>query len=100
MIFVAIVSVIHKKSRKAIFLNPSNILLMSIMIYGIIVSSVYMNITGIMYSLVFLVALIVMFYGKTIMTRSLFDNMMDVACFTSVICGNSNVLVSWGNCGW
>ena len=74
------------------------------MIYGIIVSSVYMNITGIMYSLVFLVALIVMFYGKTIMTRSLFDNMMDVACFYQcnlrTNCGNSNVLVSWGNCGW
>lgn len=86
MIFVVIVSVIQKNSRKAVFLNPSNLFLMSIMIYGIIVSSVYMNFTGIMYSLVFLVALIVMFYGKTIMTRKLFDNMMDVACFTSIIC--------------
>ncbi len=86
MIFVVIVSVIQKKSRKAIFLNPSNLFLMSIMLYGIIVSSIYANYTGIMYSLVFLAALIVMFYGKTIMTRKLFDNMMDAACFTSVIC--------------
>ena len=53
MIFVVIVSVIQKNSRKAVFLNPSNLFLMSIMIYGIIVSSVYMNFTGIMYSLVF-----------------------------------------------
>lgn len=86
MIFVVIVSVIQKKSRKVIFLNPSNLFIMSVMIYGIIVSGIYANFTGIMYSLVFLVALIVMFYGKTIMTRKLFDNMMDTACFTSVIC--------------
>lgn len=86
MIFVVIVSVIQKKSRKAIYLNPSSLFLMSIMLYGIVVSSIYSNFTGIMYSLVFLVAVIVMFYGKSIMTRQLFDNMMDIACFTSVIC--------------
>ena len=86
MVLTAIIAVIKKPFRKAIFLNPYNLFIMSIMVYGAIVSSIYSNLIGVFYALIFLLALLVMFYGKYIMTRDLFDMMMDTACFTSVLC--------------
>ncbi len=85
-LIAVVAAVIQKKTRKAVFCSASNLFAMGIMVYGAVVSSIYQNIRGILYSLVFLAALIVLFYGKTIMTRSLFDRMMDVACFASVLC--------------
>jgi len=86
MVLVATVAIVKKRTRKAIFLNLSNLFIMSVMFYAVVVSCIYANVEGILYSLIFLVALVTMFYGKTIMTYRIFDNMMDLACFTSVIC--------------
>ena len=86
MFAAVIVALLQKKVRRAVFCNSSNLFIMGVMLYGVTVSAVYQNVTGILYSLVFLMALIVMFYGKAIMTRRLFEMMLDTACFTSVIC--------------
>ncbi len=71
------------------------------MIYGIIVSSVYMNFYRNYVFAGFFGGLDCYVLWKTIMTRKLFDNMMDVACFTSIICvpiaAIQMFLVSWGN---
>ena len=86
MFAAVIVALLQKKVRGAVFCNSSNLFIMGVIQYSVTVSAVYQNVTGILYSLVFLIALIVMFYGKAIMTRRLFEMMLDTACFTSVIC--------------
>lgn len=83
---IAIMTVINYKKRAKAFSEPYSKFIVCVMIGGFLISALYSNQLGLVYSLVIIAILITGFYIRSIMTRQLFNKMMDLACVSSVAC--------------
>lgn len=83
---VAVMTMIHHEKRAAAFREPHNMLIIFIAIAGFFVSVLYTNHLGMLYSIAFVSVLVTTFYVRSIMTRQLFNTMLDVACLSSIAC--------------
>lgn len=83
---IAVMTVINHKKRAEAFEEPYSKFIVCTMGVTFLISVVYANHTGMMYSLVLVAILVTAFYIRSIMTRQLFNKMMDVACLSSMAC--------------
>ena len=83
---IAIMTMMNCKKREHIFSSPYSKFLLGFLIIPFFVSATYNNYWGMLYSIVVIAGVICGFYIKNVMTRPLFNNVMDTACFASVWC--------------
>jgi len=83
---IAIMTLINHEKRAEAFKEPYSKFIICAMVGEFLVAVVYSNHTGMLYAIAILVILITGFYVRSIMTRKIFNTMMDVACLSSVAC--------------
>lgn len=83
---IAIMTVIDHKKRAQAFREPYSKFIVCVMTGAFLISVVYTNHVGVMYSLIIISLLVTAFYIRSIMTRQLFNTMLDVACLSSMAC--------------
>ncbi|HEX2985758.1 MAG TPA: O-antigen ligase family protein [Caproiciproducens sp.] len=83
---VAIMTMMNYKKRAKAFTPPYTKFLLGFLVVPFFVSATYNNYWGMLYGIVLVAVVICGFYIRSIMTRQLFNNMMDVACAASIWC--------------
>lgn len=83
---IAIMTMMNCKTRAKAFSAPYTKFLLGFLIIPFFVSATYNNYWGMLYGMVMIAVVICGFYIRSIMTRQLFNNMMDLACASSVWC--------------
>lgn len=83
---VAVMTMVSYRMRSKALESPFCKPLLGVLIIPFFVSAVYNNYLGMLYSMLVLAAIICMFYLRSVMTRLLFDRMLDTACAASMIC--------------
>lgn len=81
---IAIMSMMNGKTRSKAFSAPYTKFLLGFLIIPFFVSATYSNYWGMLYGIVIIAVVICGFYVRSVMTRQLFNNMMDLACVGSV----------------
>lgn len=82
---VAIITMLDYSRRAKAFESPYTKLLLSSMVGSFFVAAVYNNYWGMGYSLLLMAVVISGLYLKSIMTRQLFHQILDLACASSVL---------------
>lgn len=83
---VAIMTMVNYRLRSKALESPLCKPLLGVLIVPFFVSAVYNNYMGMLYSMLVLAAMICAFYLRSVMTRPLFNRMMDTACGASLVC--------------
>lgn len=83
---ISIMTVFHFEKRAEAFREPYSKFIIIVLILTFFVGAVYTNRVGMVYSLLMTAAVISAFYLRSIMTRQLFNNMMDTACLAGTAC--------------
>lgn len=83
---IAVMTMMNCKKREKAFLSPYSKLLLGFLIIPFFVSATYNNYWGMLYSLVVVAVVISGFYIRSVMTRPLFNQAMDLICIGSVWC--------------
>ena len=83
---VAVMTMVSYRRRSQALESPYGKALMGILIVPFFVSAVYNNYMGMLYSMLMLAAVICAFYLRSVMTRPLFNRMLDAACAASIVC--------------
>lgn len=84
---IAVMALFNYKKRAEAFKAPYSKFIICAMLGEFLVAAVYSNHLGMLYALAIVAVLIAGFYVKSIMTRQLFNTILDVACLSSVACG-------------
>lgn len=83
---VAVMTMVNYRMRAKALEAPYCKPLLGVLIVPFFVSAVYNNYMGMLYSMLVLAAAVCAFYLRSIMTRALFNRMMDAACVASIVC--------------
>lgn len=83
---IAVMTMMNCKKREKVFSSPYTKFLLGFLVSSFFVSATYNNYWGMLYSIVMIAAAISGFYVKSVMTRPLFNKMMDTALIASVWC--------------
>ncbi|MBW7573517.1 O-antigen ligase family protein [Caproiciproducens faecalis] len=83
---IAIMTMMNCKKRTKAFSFPYSKYLLGFLIIPFFVSATYNNYWGMLYAIVILAAATCGFYIRSVMTRQLFDQVMDVSCIASIWC--------------
>ncbi len=83
---IAVMTMMNCKKRVKAFSSPYSTFLLGFLIIPFFVSATYNNYWGMLYSLVLVAGVICGFYVKSVMTRPLFNQAMDIACLGSTWC--------------
>lgn len=81
---VAIMTMINGRVRAKAFDAPYSKFLLGFLVVPFFVSATYNNYWGILYSIVIIALVMCAFYIRSMMTRQLFNRMMDMACVGSI----------------
>lgn len=81
---VAILVMINGRIRAKAFEAPYSKFLLGFLVVPFFVSATYNNYWGMLYAMVILALVMCAFYIRSIMTRRLFNRMMDLACAASI----------------
>ncbi len=83
---IAVMTMMNCKKRTKAFSSPYSKYLLGFLIIPFFVSATYNNYWGMLYAIVILAAATCAFYVRSVMTRQLFDQVMDVSCIASIWC--------------
>ena len=83
---IAVMTMMNCKKRVKVFSSPYSKFLLGFLMIPFFVSATYNNYWGMLYSIVLIAGVICGFYVRSVMTRPLFNNVMDTACVASVWC--------------
>lgn len=83
---IAIMTMINCKVRSKAFSSPYSKFLLGFLIIPFFISAIYNNYWGMLYAIAMLAAATCAFYVRSVMTRPLFDKVMDLACLASIWC--------------
>ncbi|HEX3037772.1 MAG TPA: O-antigen ligase family protein [Oscillospiraceae bacterium] len=83
---IAMMALFNYKKRAEAFKAPYSKFIICVMLGEFLVAAVYSNHLGMVYALAIAAVLIAGFYVRSIMTRQLFNTMLDVACLSSIAC--------------
>ena len=83
---IAVMTMMNCKKREKAFSSPYSKLLLGFLITPFFISATYNNYQGMLYSLVVVAVVISGFYIRSVMTRPLFNQAMDLICVGSVWC--------------
>lgn len=83
---IAVMTMMNCKIRTKAFSSPYSKYLLGFLIIPFFVSATYNNYWGMLYAIVILAAATCAFYVRSVMTRQLFDQVMDVSCIASIWC--------------
>ena len=86
IIIIAFMTVVNYEKRAEAFRDPYSIWIVLFFVFTALVGQVYNNHIGTLYSIFTAAILTASFYIRSFMTRQLFNNVMDTACFCSVAC--------------
>jgi O-antigen ligase len=81
---IAIMTMMNCETRTKAFSAPYTKFLLGFLIIPFFVSATYNNYWGMVYAIMIIAIVICGFYIRSVMTRQLFNNMMDLACIASV----------------
>jgi O-antigen ligase len=83
---IAIMTMMNSETRTKAFSAPYTKFLLGFLIIPFFVSATYNNYWGMLYAIMIIAIAICGFYIRSVMTRQLFNNVMDLACIASVWC--------------
>ncbi len=83
---IAVMTMINCKTRAKAFSAPYTKYLLGFLIIPFFVSATYYNFWGMIYAIMILAIVICGFYVRSVMTRPLFNSVMDLSCAASVWC--------------
>jgi O-antigen ligase len=83
---IAIMTMLNCKTRAKAFSAPYTKFLLGFLIIPFFVSATYNNYWGMIYAIMILAIVICGFYVRSVMTRQLFNNVMDLVCISSIWC--------------
>lgn len=83
---IAIMTMINCKVRSKAFSSPYSKFLLGFLIIPFFISAIYSNYWGMLYAIVILAVATCAFYVRSVMTRPLFDKVMDLSCVASIWC--------------
>nr|WP_319488518.1 O-antigen ligase family protein [uncultured Caproiciproducens sp.] len=83
---IAVMTMMNCKKRTKAFTSPYSKYLLGFLIIPFFVSATYNNYWGMLYAIVILAAVTCGFYVRSVMTRQLFDQVMDLSCLASIWC--------------
>jgi O-antigen ligase len=83
---IAVMTMMNCKKREKVFSSPYTKFLLGFLMIPFFVSATYNNYWGMLYSIVLIAGVISGFYVRSVMTRPLFNKMMDTAVLASVWC--------------
>ena len=83
---IAIMTMMNCKKRTKAFSSPYSKFLLGFLIVPFFVSATYSNYWGMLYAIVILATATCAFYVRSVMTRQLFDQVMDLSCLASIWC--------------
>lgn len=86
VLLIAFMTVINYEKRAETFRDPYSIGIVLFFLFTAFVGQVYNNHVGSAYSIYAAAVLVCGFYVRSFMTKQLFDQVMDTACFSSVAC--------------
>lgn len=92
VLIIAFMTVINYEKRAETFGDPYSIGIVLFFLFTAFVGQVYNNHVGSAYSLYAAALLVCGFYIRSFMTKQLFDQAMDTACFSSIACAVVAVL--------
>ena len=81
---IAIMTMMNYKTREKAFSAPYTKFLLGFLIIPFFVSATYNNYWGMIYAIMIFAIVICGFYVRSVMTRPLFNNVLDLACVASV----------------
>lgn len=84
--FIAIMTMIDYRKRVYAFNAPYTKLLFLFLVAGFFVAAIYNNYQGMMYSIIICAAMVCALYMRSVMTRSIFNQAMDLVCIASIWC--------------
>lgn len=92
---VAVMTMISYQKRSRALESPYCKFLLGFLVVPFFVSAVYNNYLGMLYAILLLASVICAFYLKSVMTRQVFHQMMDLACLSSLGCAGIAFYQKW-----